>query len=140
MFPPPPLPTECSPPPLFSASSLFRAEMGCQPARKEPVEQKDCLVLFNRYFQPDSIRMHNRTPGNVSPRSLPMECPPPLFSASSLFHAKMGCQPARKEPVEQKDCLVLFNRYFQPDSIRMHKRATGNVPPPCQWNIPPSPF
>ncbi|GIY63206.1 hypothetical protein CDAR_88971 [Caerostris darwini] len=36
----------------------------------------------------------------------------------------------KNEPVEQKDCPVLFNRYFQPDSIRMHKRTTGNVSPP----------
>ncbi|GIY63202.1 hypothetical protein CDAR_88951 [Caerostris darwini] len=27
--------------------------MGCHPPRKEPVEQRDCLVLFTRYFQPE---------------------------------------------------------------------------------------
>ncbi|GIY63200.1 hypothetical protein CDAR_88931 [Caerostris darwini] len=39
-----------------------------------------------------------------------------LFSLS-LFHDEIGCQTARNEQVQQKDCLVLSTRHFQPESL-----------------------
>ncbi|GIY63210.1 hypothetical protein CDAR_88991 [Caerostris darwini] len=55
---------------ISSSLSLFRAEMGFQAARNEPVQQKDCLLHHPRHFTariPDSIRMHKLTTGNDFP-------------------------------------------------------------------------
>ncbi|GIY63199.1 hypothetical protein CDAR_88921 [Caerostris darwini] len=59
-----------------------------------------------------------------------------ISGSSSLFRFEIGCQPARNEPVTSptKRLPPLLSPPFSariPDSIRMHKRTTGNdFPPP----------